>query len=199
MLVVGLTGGIGSGKSTVARRLSGHGVPVIDADILAREQVAAGMPALAEIAREFGPHVLLPDGSLDRPALRALVFSDSNARRRLESLLHPRIRAEIQRRLQSLNAPYVVLVTPLLLETGQSDLVDRILVVDLPEEEQVRRVMRRDGLGEAQVRAIMGAQWPRQRRLQAAQDVIDNSGAPERLHTLTDTMHRRYMSLARDN
>jgi dephospho-CoA kinase len=198
MLIVGLTGGIGSGKSTVARRLEERGAGVIDADVLAREQVAPGMPALAEIVREFGPGVMSSDGSLDRRALRRQVFADEAARKRLEALLHPRIRKAMQAAVRRLETPYVVLVIPLLLETGQTDLVQRILVVDLPEEQQVARVMTRDGQQEEQVRAILAAQWPRARRLAAADDVIDNSGSLEGLLALTDAMHERYMSLSRD-
>jgi len=198
MLTIALTGGIGSGKTTVADRFVELGVPVIDADLLSRELVQPGQPALVDIAGAFGADVLRPDGSLDRRRLRLRVFGDDVARRRLEGILHPRIRAEMQHRLAAISAPYAVLVVPLLLETGQTDLADRILVVDLPPRLQLRRAGLRDGQGRENIRAIMDAQCSRAQRLAAADDVIDNSGSPEQLLALTDAMHQRYMSLSRN-
>jgi dephospho-CoA kinase len=199
MLVVGLTGGIGSGKSSVAERLAALGVPVIDADPIARELVAPGQPALAEVVASFGPGVLAGDGALDRRALRRRVFADDQARRNLEAILHPRIRAAMEARLRSLGAPYAVLVMPLLLETGQRDLCHRVLVVDLPEALQVQRVVQRDGQRPAEVEAILRAQCSRAYRRAAADDLLDNSGDRTRLLAQVDALHERYMCLARDS
>jgi dephospho-CoA kinase len=196
MLRIGLTGGIGSGKSAVADRFAALGAPVIDADLIARELTRPDTEALREIAEAFGPSVLDPAGALDRPALRRRVFSDPQARRRLEAILHPRIRDEMQRRAAAVRAPYVVLVVPLLLETGQTRLADRVLVVDVPEALQIERVCRRDHQPERQVRAILDAQCRRDERLAAADDVIDNSGTIEQLLAQTDRLHRRYLALA---
>jgi len=196
-LTVALTGGIGSGKSAVARRLAELGVPIIDADIIAREQTRSGMPALQEIAQGFGSHLITPQGELDRSALLRLVFSDPGARVRLEAILHPKIRAAMRKQLQDQDAPYVVLVIPLFLETGQTDLADRILVVDLDEDLQLQRAIRRDRQSVTQIQAIMRTQCPRSERLAAADDLIDNSGTLDQLLQQTDKMHHRYLSLSR--
>jgi dephospho-CoA kinase len=196
MLTVGLTGGIGSGKSTVAERLAQLGVPVIDTDQLSRDLVEPGMPALEEIVHTFGQELLNARGRLDRKALRARVFAEPNDRKRLEAILHPRIRAEMLRRLSTLDAPYAVLVIPLLVETGQADLADRVLVVDVPHAIQIQRVRQRDGSEEASVRRILAAQCNRATRLAAADDVIDNSGTPEQLTHQIRLLHRRYTQLA---
>jgi len=199
MLVVGLTGGIGSGKSTVAERFAAHGVPVIDADLLARELVAPGQPALMEIVQTFGPQVLATDSSLDRSALRQRIFGNDAERKRLEGILHPRIRAAMRDRLQALEAPYAILVIPLLIETGQGDLGHRILVVDLPESLQIERVGRRDAYAAEQIRAILRTQCSREQRLASADDLIDNSGDLAHLLAQTDALHQRYMTLAGDS
>ncbi len=182
----------------MARRLAELGVPVIDADILAREQTRPGMPALQEIALSLGSHMITPQGELDRLALRRLVFSDPGARDRLEAILHPRIRAAMSEQLQDQDGPYVVLVIPLLLETGQTDLADRILVVDVDEDLQLQRATRRDRQSAAQIQAIMRTQCPRNVRLAAADEVIDNNGTLDQLLQQTDEMHRRYLSLSRN-
>jgi len=182
----------------VADRFAELGVPVIDADLLARELVQPGQPALGEIVAAFGEAVLQPDGTLDRRRLRDLVFEDDPARQRLEDILHPRIRVEMQQRLAGMDAPYAVLVIPLLLETGQNELADRILVVDLPSALQLQRASLRDGQRREKIRAIMAAQCSREERLAVADDVIDNSGSLQQLKDLTDTMHQRYMSLCRN-
>ncbi len=197
MLTVALTGGIGSGKSTLARHLEQLGAAVIDTDQLAREVVQPGSPGLAEIVDAFGTPVLTPGGELDRPLLRERVFSDPAARARLEAILHPRIRALMLERLARVSAPYAVLVIPLLIETRQTELADRVLVVDLPEAEQIRRVRDRDGLEEAAVGRILAAQAARSARLRAADDVIDNSGTPEALWAQARRLHQRYLELAR--
>ena len=196
MLVIALTGGVGSGKSTVARHLANLGVPVIDADQVAREVVQPGSECLHRIAEVFGAGILTSSGELDRAALRRRVFADPSARQRLEAILHPRIRQVMQHRLVGLQAVYALLVIPLLVETGQTDLAERVLVVDIPESEQIRRVQERDGLDEEQVRRILAAQCDRATRLAAADDVIDNSGDLAGLIEQTERLHRRYLELA---
>ncbi len=196
MLVVTLTGGIGSGKSTVADLFAELGAPVIDADLVAREVVEPGSPALTEIEAAFGPEVLDSAGNLRRDALRERAFNDPTARRRLEAIMHPRIRDIMVRRLSGLNAPYAILVIPLLLETGQTGLGDRTLVVDVPESLQIERVKQRDHLEDARIRTILAAQCDRSTRLNAADDVIDNQGDPGRLRGQVERLHRRYLALA---
>jgi len=196
MLVVALTGGVGSGKSSVAALLARAGVPVIDADEISRALTAPGSPVLDLIAQELGPGVINAGGHLDRAAVRALVFSDPSARERLESILHPRIRAEMLQRLTRLSAPYAVLEIPLLFEAGQTDLADRILVVDLPESEQIRRVQRRSGLDVAEIQRIVDSQALRSRRLEGANDVIDNSGDHEALVEQVSRFHQYYLDLS---
>ena len=196
MLRIALTGGIGSGKSTVADLFAELGVSVIDADLVAHALTAPGEPVLAEIEGHFGPGLVGADGALDRAALRRIVFADPVQRGRLERLLHPRIRARMLADLAKAQGPYALLVIPLLFETGQTDLADRILVVDLPELEQVRRVCARSGLGEAEVQRILAAQVPRAQRLAGADDVIDNSGDPDALNTAVLDLHRAYLALS---
>lgn len=196
MLVVALTGGIGSGKSTVSDRLAALGVPVIDADLLARKLTEPGNATLDRITQAFGSGILNQDGSLDRAALRRIAFADEAARRRLEEILHPRIRALMEQRLSQLDTPYALLVIPLLFETGQTDLADRILVVDVPEEVQIRRVQQRSGLELAEIRRILASQSERSVRRQRADDLIDNSGDRESLDARVDELHRRYLDLA---
>lgn len=196
MLVIGLTGGIGSGKSTVARYFAELGVPVIDADAVSRELVARGGDALREIVARFGHDVLHTDGTLDRARLRERVFHHPAERRALEDILHPRIYEEMRRRIRSLRAPYCIAVIPLLLETGQRGFVDRLLVVDTSETLQRVRAQRRDGVGAEQVDAVMRAQIDRETRLRAADDVIGNEGGLDALKRETEGLHRRYLALA---
>lgn len=196
MLTLALTGGIGSGKSTVARHFAQLGAEVIDTDLLARELVLPGSAALAEIVAAFGAEMLTAEGGLDRPLLRERVFADPTARHRLEAILHPRIRAMMLERLAAVTAPYAVLVIPLLLETRQRDIADRVLVVDLPEAEQVRRVRDRDGLEEDAIYRILGAQVDRATRLEAADDIIDNSGPPDALWGQIQQLHQWYLTLS---
>jgi dephospho-CoA kinase len=195
-LTIGLTGGIASGKSTVARRFAELGVPVIDADEVARAVVEPGTPALSAVARRFGRGVLAADGSLDRRALRELVFADPTARRDLEDLLHPLIRSEMQRRAAAASGPYLVLAIPLLIEGGKRDDVDRILVVDAGEDLQIARVMARDGGSSAQARAILATQASRAERLGKADDVLENAGSVPQLWDAVDRLHQRYLGLA---
>jgi len=182
MLRVGITGGIGSGKTALTDWLAQQGITVVDADLAARVVVAPGQPALAEIAAAFGNSYLLPDGQLDRAALRELVFADADKRRTLETITHPRIREELVRQLSAANSPYAVLSSPLLLESGQSDLVDVSVVVDVPEDMQIARTMERDGNDQTLVEGIMAAQLGRETRKSRADIVIDNSGTLADLH-----------------
>ncbi len=195
-LIVALTGGIGSGKSTVSRHFEKLGVPVIDADLIAREQVAPGAPALDEIRQQFGADVITSKGGLDRDRMRGIVFENSTKRLQLQQILHPRIRSEMQLRLVQLDTPYAVLVIPLLLESGQNSLADRILVVDIPEVHQIERVQQRDGLKKTQIEQIIAAQVDRQSRLAAADDVISNDGGLQTLEKAVEQLHRRYLDLA---
>ncbi|QYZ65651.1 MAG: dephospho-CoA kinase [Gammaproteobacteria bacterium (ex Lamellibrachia satsuma)] len=195
-LVVALTGGIGSGKSTVSRHFEKLGVPVIDADLIAREQVEPGAPALDEIRKRFGADVITPKGGLDRDRMRSIVFENSTKRLQLQQILHPRIRSEMQLRLVQLDTPYAVLVIPLLLESGQDSLADRILVVDIPEVHQIARVQQRDGLKKTQIGQIIAAQVDRQSRLAAADDVISNDGGLQTLEKAVEQLHQRYLDLA---
>ncbi|MBI1350775.1 MAG: dephospho-CoA kinase [Actinomycetales bacterium] len=192
MIRVGLTGGIGSGKSTVARMLADCGAAVVDADQIARDLVEPGGEALAELVTEFGPRILQADGSLSRAELAALAFSDPKATERLNAIMHPLIRAEAHRRLAGYSAaPVVVYDMPLLVETGQRDLVDLVVVVDVPEEVQRDRAVRLRGLDEADVRRRMEVQATRQDRLAAADVVIDNSGSTEDTQVQVDALWRR--------
>lgn len=197
-MIVGVTGGIASGKSTVARAFAALGVPWVDADDVAREVVEPGEPALAEIAGRYGERVLQPDGGLNRRALREIVFADESERRWLESVTHPRIRQRIVahlERLQAEGAPYVLLVSPLLFESGQSELADRCLVIDVPESLQIARTAARDDVDDAQARAIVAAQMPRSERLARADDVIDNTGSEADLAAQVAELDRRYRQL----
>lgn len=197
MLKVGLTGGIGSGKSTVAALFAARGVPVIDTDVIARELTAPAGLALGEIRTTLGDGVLQADGGLDRGALRRLVFSDANARRQLEAILHPRIRAQVEHALGTLQAPYALIVIPLLVETGSyRDVLDRVLVVDCPEALQIERVIARSGLSRGEVEAILAAQASRAARLAAADDVIENIGSTDDLQAAVAALHARYLALS---
>ena len=197
MFAVGLTGGVGSGKSTVADLFAALGVPVIDTDVIARELTAPGGAALDAIRAAFDGAVMRADGSLDRAALRRRIFSDADARRQLEAILHPRIRQIVAERLATLTAPYALIVIPLLVETGgYRDVLNRVLVVDCPEELQIERVMARSKLTRDEVKAILAAQARRPARLAAADDVILNTASPEALRTQVATLHRRYLAFS---
>lgn len=196
MLRVGITGGIGSGKTALTDWLSARGIVIVDADLAARVVVEPGQPALAEIAAQFGEEYLLPDGQLDRAALRKLVFADDAKRRALESITHPRIRDELTRQLAAAQSPYVVLSSPLLLESGQSEMVDLSVVVDVPEAVQIERTMTRDQNDRALVEQIMAAQLDRATRISRADIVIDNSGSLEALHLRGAQLHRTLLARA---
>lgn len=193
MLIIGLTGGIGSGKSTVAGLFENLGVPVYDADVEARRLVEPGQPTLQHVIREFGPQILQPNGALDRAKLRTLAFSNPEQRRRLESILHPPIRAALQHQVAVTQAPYCILVIPLLFETKQRDLVNRVLVVDAPEEQQISRTIARSGLDREAVEHIMAAQWSRAQRLAQADDVIANTNGIDALRSQVEKMHAFYL------
>jgi len=194
MFRIGLTGGIASGKSTVADVFTELGVAVVDTDAVAREVVAPGEAGLEAVATEFGPDILLPNGELDRRALRSIVFRDPQRREALESILHPLIRARTLQVIDSLEAPYVVIVVPLLLETGFAELVERIIVVDCPEAQQLERLRQRDDVGESEAQAMLAAQTDRQTRLARADDVIDNSGSIESTRAQVKALHERYLA-----
>ena len=193
---VALTGGIASGKSAVADRFERLGARVIDADIIARDLVGAQSPALAEIIDTFGVDVVDAAGMLDRRRLRERVFASESDRRRLESILHPRVRDELRRRSARIDAPYALLVVPLLVESGEYDWVDRVLVVDVPRDVQLERLMARDGIDAGLANAMLDAQASRERRLARADDVIDNNGTARELEPRVDALHTRYLRLA---
>lgn len=195
-LRIALTGGIASGKSRVADLFSALGVPVIDTDLIARQVVEPGQPALADVVETFGPGVLGADGRLDRRKLRELIFSDTTARQRLEAILHPAIRAEMERQSSAAGGPYQILVIPLLTEGGRRDHVDRVLVVDVPESLQVERLMNRDTVTKEQAMASLAAQATRSARLAIADDVISNSGSAEELRGKVAALHEQYLHLA---
>lgn len=197
MLRIGLTGGIGSGKSTVAELFAQHGAPVIDTDVIARELVAPGRPAHAEILRLFGASIRDASGALDRRQLRKLVFNNPAERQRLEAVLHPLIRAEVNRRLDALDTAYCIIVIPLLVEGGFNPNIDRVLVVDADEARQVERVAARDQQDPAQVRRILEAQVSRKTRLARADDVIVNDADVAHLKREVELLHARYQALAR--
>ena len=190
---VGLTGGIASGKSLAADRLASLGAAVVDTDVISREQTAAGMPALAEIGRQFGPDLIRGDGTLDRARLREQVFSDPGARKRLEAILHPRIREAAWERAGRTAGSYLVMVVPLLVETGFTDGIDRVLVIDAPRKLQIARLRERDGFTRRQALAILASQANRRQRRAMADDVILNDGSRRRLVGKVDELHARYL------
>ncbi|MCK9380531.1 MAG: dephospho-CoA kinase [Sulfuritalea sp.] len=198
--VVGLTGGIGSGKSAVAQLFAERGIKVIDTDAIAHALTAAGGAAMPAIRAEFGDGVANAEGALDRAAMRAIVFADPSARKRLESILHPLIRSESERRLlaDSADSPYAILMVPLLVESGDyRKRVDRIAVVDCAEATQIDRVMSRSGLARSEIERILAAQATRAERLAAADDVIDNDGELTALAPQVERLHVHYLALSR--
>lgn len=197
MLVIGLTGGIASGKSTVADLFRELGVPIVDADQVARELVRPGTEGLAAIVETFGASILGESGELDRRSLRRLIFSDGESRKRLEAILHPRIRAAMRAAAISfVQQPYIIFVIPLLYETGQRGMIDRVLVVDCPEALQIERLVQRDRMSEDEARGILAAQATRSQRLAIADDVILNEGDLNRLKEGVARLHRDYLSRA---
>jgi dephospho-CoA kinase len=197
MFVVGLTGGVGAGKSAVAGRFAERGVPIVDTDDIAHDLTAPGGAALPAVAARFGPAVVRADGALDRAALRRIVFGDAAARADLEAILHPLIRLEAGRRLDALSAAYVLLVVPLLVETGVCrERMQRVLTVECPEAVRIERVMARNGLTRNEVTAIVAAQASDAERRAVADDVLDNSGTPATLDAAVARLHARYRALA---
>ena len=195
--VVGLTGGIGSGKSAAAEAFARLGADVVDTDAIAHALTGPGGPAMAEIRRIFGAEFVSASNAMDREKMRELVFRDAAQKKRLEALLHPLIRAESERRIQGSSAPYVVHVVPLLIESPDyRSRVQRVLVVDCPESLQAERVRARSGLAAEQVAAIIKSQVSREKRLAAADDVIDNSGSFDALQQQVKTLHEKYLALA---
>ncbi|MEQ8204736.1 MAG: dephospho-CoA kinase [Woeseia sp.] len=192
---IGLTGGIASGKSLIADYFHDLGVPVIDTDVIARELVAPGNPALNEIRRTFGDSVIAEDGGLDRAALRTIVFADDSARRKLEAILHPLIRSETMRQSASAGGTYQIIVVPLLAESPMRDNMDRILVVDVPKAVQLERLLKRDTESPAQAERIIAAQASREERLAIADDVINNDGSLEFARQQVEALHQRYEQL----
>ncbi len=197
MFIVGLTGGIGSGKSTVARMFEQQGIVTIDADDVAREVVEPGEPALEKIFEHFGDALRDEDGRLNRAVLRERIFQDASERQWLETLLHPIIRDRITQHLENAASDYALLVSPLLLETDQHQLCQRIAVVDVPESVQIERTMARDSNDRAQVERIMAAQMPREKRLAGADDVIDNNQPESQVKAQVLELHQQYLGLAR--
>lgn len=195
-LRIGLTGGIASGKSTVEQRFLELGIPVIDADESARAVVAHGAPGLAAVIAHFGSRMLTPQGELDRRALRSLIFADPKSRRELETILHPLIRADMDRRILESEGTYIVLSIPLLIEGGGRDRVDRVLLIDADESLQLERLMSRDAVSGEEARATLAAQASRAARLRGADDVIENAGSVSELRQAVDCIHQRYLELA---
>lgn len=196
MLVIGLTGGIGSGKSTVAKLFAELNVPIIDADLIARELVEPEQPALLELTDKFGPDILQSNGELDRRRLRELVFADDEQRKLLEEILHPKIRLAMLERLDQIEGPYVIMVIPLLVDTGHWEIIDQILVIDVDEETQIQRVMQRDRVNRRQAQAIIDTQISRRARLDAADQVLKNSGDITDLRNNVNILHQAYLAEA---
>ena len=193
---VALTGGIASGKTTVAGLFAELGIPLIDTDVIAREVVEPGQPALAAIVRAFGPEVLDAEGRLDRRRMRERIFADPAARQRLEAILHPAIRAGMERQSRAAGGPYQILVIPLLAEGRRRDHVDRVLLVDVPESLQVERLVCRDGVSSEQAEASLNAQATRAERLAIADDVIQNAGRVDELKQQVRALHEQYLQFA---
>ena len=195
-LLIALTGGIASGKSAVAEIFAQVGAPVLDTDQIARDVVEPGTPTLAKLVAEFGSDILDANGRLDRARMRARVFADPEQRKRLEAITHPAIREELASRAQRAQGPYQIHVIPLLVESGRADLYDRVLLVDTSEEDQLKRLLARDSSSPEQARQILAAQASREDRLDAADDVIVNTGTLQDLHQFVQTLHRNYTILS---
>lgn len=195
-LILGLTGGIGSGKSAASQWFEAQGITVIDADIVAREVVELGQPALKQIRHSFGDWVLLADGTLNRSALREHIFKEPTARAQLEAITHPAIRDSIIQQLGNATSPYVILVSPLLFETNQHQLTHRNLLIDASKDLQIQRASQRDGQSIEQIEKIISVQMPREQKLQLADDVILNDGHLDHLYSQLEKLHQRYLSLS---
>ncbi|NQZ54777.1 MAG: dephospho-CoA kinase [Piscirickettsiaceae bacterium] len=196
MLKIGLTGGIASGKSAVCQLFSQYDIPIIDADIIARQLVEPGLPAFKEIVLTFGSNIVQQDGYLNRSLLRQLIFTDSAAKKQLETILHPKIRQQLSSQSQQYSSQYCILVIPLLIEADMQDLVDRILVIDLSPEQQLQRLCQRDQLSPDDAQMIINNQCARHQRLSIADDIIDNNNTPEILAQSVTKLHQKYLNLA---
>ncbi len=194
--ILGVTGGIGSGKSAATQWFESQGIQVVDADIVAREVVEKGQPALQKIQQTFGDWVLQPDGNLDRRALREYIFQNPEARQTLEKITHPAIRQSIIQQLQNPKSPYVILVSPLLFETNQHELVNHTLLVDASEQTQIQRASQRDGQNQEQIQKIIAAQMPRERKRELANDIVFNDGLLEHLYQQLEHLHQSYLKRA---
>ena len=195
-MIIGLTGGIGSGKTAVSDMLSAKGIDVVDADIVARQVVEPGSSTLNQIATEFGQEFIQADGTLNRAKLRETVFSDETAKAKLNGIMQPAIRTELLSQLQSASSDYVILSAPLLLENGLEQYCQRVLVVDVDEQTQVHRASNRDSVTTAQIKSIISSQIARQERLKKATDVIDNTGTLADLEQQVNEIHQKYLTLA---
>ncbi|ENU43869.1 dephospho-CoA kinase [Acinetobacter seifertii] len=191
--ILGITGGIGSGKSAATQWFESQGIQVVDADIVAREVVEKGQPTLQKIQQTFGDWVLQSDGNLDRRALREHIFQNPEARHILESIIHPAIRQSIIQQLQNPKSPYVILVSPLLFETNQHELVNHTLLVDASEQTQIQRASQRDGQNQEQIQKIIAAQMPRERKRELANDIVFNDGLLEHLYQQLEPLHQSYL------
>ena len=199
MFIVGLTGGIAGGKSTVADLFTKLDIPIIDADLVAREVVEKGSKGLQQISNTFGTEILTTSGELDRKKMRAIIFSNESQRRQLESILHPLIRRAMQEQANRYKThPYIIFVIPLLFETGRREMVNRVLVVDCDENDQIARVIARDGVSPAEARNIIAAQVSREERLAQADDIVVNDGDPQQLVDLVQQLHEDYLELAKN-
>ncbi len=196
MLIIGLTGGIGSGKSTVTKCFGSLGVPVIDADIITRKLVKPGRDALKEIEAHFGPDIIQTDGQLNRAWLRARIFENPDERKIVEGILHPRAKKYAHKIISRLKTPYCILCVPLLLESGWDDMVQRVLVIDVSRELQIKRTMKRDGISKSQVETIINTQIDRDSRLAAADDLLTNMGGKASLLKQVKALHNQYLKLA---
>ena len=196
MLVIGLTGGIGSGKSVVADLFAKLGIEIIDADDITRELVLPGETALAEIIETFGDSILNQHGELDRKALARVAFRDNKSRKSLELIIHPRVRTRMLESISTATSPYVILVIPLLLESGQNNMVDRVLVIDADEERRIQRVSDRDHRSTEEISDIMNAQLPRTARLSQADDLLENNGSLSELEAGVSDLHDKYLALS---
>ncbi len=198
MLVVGVTGGIGSGKTAATEHFQSLGITIVDADLASRVIVESGREALIRIEEHFGPEVIAADGTLDRRALREIVFNNPDERKWLEQLTHPLIGQEIVRQIQASQSPYTILASPLLLESGQSQLAQRVLLIDVPEALQIKRTTKRDDTTEEGVKAIMKAQMSRDDRRARADDIIVNDQDLAHLHQAVEKLHQRYLEMAQE-
>ena len=195
MLIIGLTGGIGSGKSVASDKFASLGITVVDADVASRTVVEPGMPALKEIESHFGPEIIAGDGQLDRTKLREIIASDAEERKWLESVLHPRIGEQITKEISESSSPYTIFVAPLLLETNSDNMCSRVLVVDVAEEVQIQRTIKRDQMLGEQIEKIVAAQMSRKERLEKADDVLENAGTIRELQDKVEELHHKYLEM----